>query len=73
MTLNFTEISQLKQYLKEKVPECVVHAHDVCGGQYFTLEGSSSARQQAIDRAGEYFSQKGMKIFADDDCGGFRL
>ena len=58
MAISITEASQLKKEILERFGT-VLHFHDGCGGQYFTLEKSSEDITGFIK---EYFADKGRAV-----------
>jgi hypothetical protein len=67
--MNLSEVSEFKKYLME-ANETVLHFHDTCGGQSFSLSKTSP---ETISSIQEYLSPKGYTaIFASDNMS-FRL
>lgn len=58
MAISITEASQLKKEILERFGT-VLHFHDGCGGQYFTLEKSGEDITGFIK---EYFAAKGRTV-----------
>lgn len=64
MALSIGEASQLKKAIFDRFG-AVLHFHDGCGGQYFTLDGSIEDITEFIK---EYFAEKGKSVaFSADE------
>lgn len=60
---NYDEVIAFKKYLEQF--NAVVHFHDACGGQSFTLEQTSEKLRNSIC---EYFKKQGKTVsFAEDN------
>lgn len=59
----FQEVIELKNQVKERF-SAIVHFHDRCGGQFFSLEEADDELKKFIE---EYFSEKGIRaVFSSD-------
>lgn len=67
--MNLYEVSDFKKYLME-TNETVLHFHDTCGGQSFSL---SSTSPETISMINDYLSQKGYSAIYSNDMMSFRL
>lgn len=64
--LSFLELPELKKLAAQH--GCVIHLHDACGGQSFTLEAASQPPTAALyDDLARFFAQRGMAIHFYDD------
>ncbi len=67
--MNLYEVSEFKKYLLE-TNETILHFHDTCGGQSFSLSATSS---KIISDINEYLKTKGYTpIYAKDNLS-FRI
>lgn len=67
--MNLYEVSEFKKHLME-TNETILHFHDTCGGQSFSL---SSTSPETVTIINNYLSQKGYTpIYAHDEMS-FRL
>lgn len=67
--LNLFEVSELKNLLKEKNAG-ILHLHDTCGGQYFTIEDRTDLTNEILT---EFLNSKGQKIQFSSDFNSFTL
>lgn len=67
--LNLSEVSEFKKYLKE-ANETILHFHDTCGGQSFSLSATSP---ETISMINDYLSQKGFTAIYSADMMSFRV
>ncbi len=58
MTIDFHEYRKLKQYLLDKGYK-EIHLHDVCGGEYFSIDDPDDETCAAIEK---YFEKKGKPV-----------
>ena len=67
--MSLYEVSEFKKYLFE-ANETILHLHDTCGGQSFSLSATSNETVHLIN---DYLSQKGFTAIYSADQMSFRL
>lgn len=68
-TIDITKIIDLKQVLKEKF-DTILHVHDACGGQYFSLDNPQPA---GLDYIKNYFEDKKYRVIFNSDFTEFHI
>lgn len=67
--LNLYEVSDLKKYLSGHHAQ-TIHMHDVCGGQYFTVDQGGEDTEALIK---EYLRKLNRKVVYAEDRLGFTI
>ena len=61
--LSLYEVSEMKEHLT-KQNGAIIHLHDTCGGQYFTIEDGNTETENIIS---DFLIGKNQKVFFSED------
>lgn len=65
--LTLDQIIELKAYVRERFSEVIVHTHDACGAQMFSLEGDTNYFEAAIADILAYLNARGYRVKVGQD------
>lgn len=69
MVIDLSNVVELKKEVLKKYG-VELHFHDVCGGQYFSLDKSTP---ELVKNLSDFFTQKGYRVSVSKDGKGFSL